>query len=188
MRVLHCQNCGKAGLAVFQATTPGRPTLMATPKGVYKLNRLPFGLSVSTDIFQREASKIFQNIPNVWVYIDDLLISATTEKEHDQTLLKVIKTARENNVKVNAKKIKFRALSVKYVGYQLNGDGRAITQSRVDAIKEIPVPENRQAFLSFLGLFNYVREFVPGLSNMTSQFQDLLKRMPNFAGIHITNF
>ena len=28
MRVLHCQNCGKAGLAVFQATTPGRPTLM----------------------------------------------------------------------------------------------------------------------------------------------------------------
>ena len=26
--MLHCQNCGKAGLAVFQATTPGRPTLM----------------------------------------------------------------------------------------------------------------------------------------------------------------
>ena len=30
MRVLHCQNCGKAGLAVFQASTPGRPTLMIT--------------------------------------------------------------------------------------------------------------------------------------------------------------
>ena len=28
MRVFQCQNCGKAGLAVFQATTPGRPTLM----------------------------------------------------------------------------------------------------------------------------------------------------------------
>ena len=145
----------------------------ATPKGVYKFNRLPFGLSVSTEIFQREASKIFQNIPNVRVYIDDLLISAKTEKEHDQTLLEVIKTARENNVKFNAKKIQFRTLSVIYVGYQLNGDGRAITLSREDAIKEIPLPENTQALQSFLG---QLCKRVRSRANMTSQSQDLLKK------------
>jgi len=36
MRVLHCQNCGKAGLAVFQATTPGRPTLMETKRQIFR--------------------------------------------------------------------------------------------------------------------------------------------------------
>ena len=37
MRVFHCQNCGKAGLAVFQATTPGRPTLMVFSNERYHL-------------------------------------------------------------------------------------------------------------------------------------------------------
>jgi len=41
MRVLHCQNCGKAGLAVFQASTPGRPTLMPQAK-----NSPPFSVKL----------------------------------------------------------------------------------------------------------------------------------------------
>ena len=152
----------------------------ATPSGIYKFNRLPFGLNVSTEIFQREASKIFACIPNVQIYIDDLLISGKTIQEHDRALQKVIEVALKNNVKFNPKKIQFRKESVLYLGYQLNFQGRAIKEDRAQAIIEIPTPKSKQALQSFLGLVNYVREFIPGMSNITSVFKDILKENVEF--------
>ena len=147
----------------------------ATPSGIYKFNRLPFGLNVSTKIFQRKASKIFPCIPNVQIYIDDLLISGKTIQEHDRALQKVIEVALKN-VKFNPKKIQYRKESVLYLGYQLNFQGRAIKEDRAQAIVEIPTPKSKQALQSFLGLVNYVREFIPGMSNITSVFKDILDK------------
>jgi len=146
----------------------------ATPKGVYKSNRLPFGLKASTDIFQGEASEVLAKIPNVLVYIDGILISGKTFKEHDEALKRVIQVALQNNVKFNFKKIQFRRDSVKYVGYQLNYNGRTITENRAKAISEMPALKSKQALQSFLGLLKNVRKFIPDLSNLTSAFQDVL--------------
>jgi len=48
MRVLHCQNCGKAGLAVFQATTPGRPTLMRLRRAYRSKSRQSAPLNIAS--------------------------------------------------------------------------------------------------------------------------------------------
>ena len=50
--MLHCQNCGKAGLAVFQASTPGRPTLMATVRRNFSVSAVGLGKAFSA---QRKA-------------------------------------------------------------------------------------------------------------------------------------
>ena len=44
------------------------------PWGKYVYNKMPMKLKISEDAFQRESSVLFQNIPYVLVYIDDILV------------------------------------------------------------------------------------------------------------------
>ena len=44
------------------------------PLGKFRYIKMPMGLKISADVFQREMSKLFQNLDYVLVYIDDLLV------------------------------------------------------------------------------------------------------------------
>ena len=59
-----------------------------TPKGLFRYNRLPYGVSVAPAIFQSVMDRILQGLP-VSCYLDDILIAAPTVKEHDVLLEKV---------------------------------------------------------------------------------------------------
>ena len=56
-------------------------TVINTPKGLFQYNRLPFGVSAAPAIFQRTIEGVLQGIPNVCVYLDDILITGKTETE-----------------------------------------------------------------------------------------------------------
>ncbi|XP_064090689.1 uncharacterized protein K02A2.6-like [Macrobrachium nipponense] len=51
--------------------------------------RLPFGLS-SSGIFQRFISQLLANVEGVAAYLDDIIVSGATKKEHDHRLRKVL--------------------------------------------------------------------------------------------------
>ena len=62
-----------------------------THKGLYKYNRLPFGVASAPAIFQQLMGKILQGLPGVTVYIDDILITGCSEAEHQEALERVLK-------------------------------------------------------------------------------------------------
>lgn len=55
-----------------------------THQGLFRYNRLPFGVSSAPGIFQRTMETILKGIPHVTVYLDDILIMGKTEAEHLQ--------------------------------------------------------------------------------------------------------
>jgi len=61
-------------------------TTFATSFGRYRFLRLLYGISCSPEILCRTVKEIFEDIDGVECYVDDLLIHAPTETEHDVIL------------------------------------------------------------------------------------------------------
>ena len=59
--------------------------------GLYKMNRLAYGVSSGPAIFQKTIEQLFKDIPNVALYIDDIVISGATQEEHDETVMTVLR-------------------------------------------------------------------------------------------------
>ena len=62
-----------------------------THKGLYRYTRLPLGIAPAPTLFQRTMDTILQGIPNVLCYLDDILITGLTQKEHFQNVKEVLK-------------------------------------------------------------------------------------------------
>ena len=57
-------------------------TTINTHKGLYRYTRLPFGVSTAPAVFQHTMDTLLKGIPNVTVYLDDILVSGQTDKDH----------------------------------------------------------------------------------------------------------
>lgn len=66
-----------------------------TYKGLFQYNQLPFGVSSAAAVFHRTTEGLIQGIPHVVVYLDDILITATTNTVHLQHLVKVVNGLQE---------------------------------------------------------------------------------------------
>ena len=74
----------------FQILPNSMYVTVNTHKGLYQYNRLPFGVISAHLIFQRLMENLLQGIPCVSIYLDDILITGTSEADHLSTLDKVL--------------------------------------------------------------------------------------------------
>ena len=148
-----------------------------THKGLYKYNRLPFGVSSAPSIFQRTMEGILRGIPNVCVYIDDILVTGQSEQEHLNTLEDVLTRLDEAGLRLKKAKCSFLQPSVEYLGHNISADGLRPTQEKVRAIADAPAPRNVTQLRSFLGLVNYYGKFLPNLSSTLAPLHRLLQKL-----------
>ena len=83
---------------------------------------------------------------------------------------------RENNVKLNRDKIKFKLDTVTYIGHQLTSNGVKPDPKKTDAIRKMPVPTNIKELKTFLGMVNYMAKFIPDLSTISEPLRQLERK------------
>ncbi len=147
-----------------------------THRGLYRYNRLPFGVASAPAIFQKTMDSILRGLPGVLCYIDDILITGSSEAEHLDTLAKVLVRLQKQGIKVKREKCRFMKPSVQYLGHRIDADGIHATDSKLDAITKAPAPRNITELRSFLGLINYYGRFIPNLSTLLHPLNNLLRR------------
>ena len=98
--------------------------------------------------------------------MDDILIRAKNETEHDIILLKVSNKCREVNLKLNKNKIKYKQNNVKYIGHIVSDIGLKVDQEKVSVILNIPPPNNKAELLRFNGFVTYISKFILNLSEI----------------------
>ena len=57
-----------------------------TPSGKVRFERMPFGIRCASDVLQKRNQEIFGDIPGVYCTVDDLLLAADADEEHDEIL------------------------------------------------------------------------------------------------------
>ena len=74
--------------------------MFACQFGRYRYKSLPFGASLAGDMFQIKCDKIFEELPNVFSIVDDILVGGyeADSKDHDQTLQRILQICRQVNL------------------------------------------------------------------------------------------
>ena len=95
-------------------------TTINTHKGLFQYNRLLFGVASALAVFQKTMEILMQEIPQVFVYIDDILITGKTEEEHMQHLKTVLEKLEKAGMRLKQEKCYFMRPSVEYLGHVLS--------------------------------------------------------------------
>ena len=156
-------------------------TTINTPKGLYRYTRLPFGISSAPAIFQRVMETLLQGIPNVSVYIDDILVTGKSHKEHLGNLQEVLSRLEQAGLRLKRSKCAFMLPSIDYLGHRISAEGIQPTKEKVGAIMEAPAPQNVSQLCSFLGMLNYYAKFLPQLSTKLAPLYSLLQKKKKWA-------
>ena len=135
-----------------------------TSKGLFRYNRLPFGIASAPAIFQRAIEQIMQGFKMVLVYQDDILITAKNDKDHLRTLDEVLSRLKAYGLRVKPNKVTFFAESLNYLGYKIDAHGVHVINDKVEAILHVPAPTNVSQLRSFLGTVNYYSSFIQNIS------------------------
>ena len=86
--------------------------VIATHRGLYAYNRMPFGVSSAPSIWQRVIEQVVDGIPGMAVYFDDLLTGGKTDEEHDDRMRQVLSRFQKFGIRVGREKCVFRQSSV----------------------------------------------------------------------------
>ena len=145
-----------------------------TPKGLFRYNWLPYGVSVAPAIFQSVMDRVLHNLP-VACYLDDILIAAPTVKEHDMLLEKVLQWLQDSGIHLREEKCHIGQGQVEYLGHVVDGTGIHPTEDKVQAIKEAPVPKDITQLRAFVGLINYYGKFIPQVATHMAPLYKLME-------------
>ncbi|XP_011859337.1 PREDICTED: uncharacterized protein LOC105556835 [Vollenhovia emeryi] len=145
------------------------------PFGRYQFVRLAFGICSAPEVFQKKNYEVFGDIKGVGVYFDDIIVTGSSEGEHDRNLQCVLERALKYNIKFNKSKIQFKQSSLKFMGQMFTKEGIQTNGKYIKAISDMPIPGSKLEVLRFLGLVKFVGKFVPNLSKITAPLRNLTR-------------
>ena len=120
--------------------------MFTCPFGRYRHLRLPLRVASVCDMFQKNIDKLFSVMPNIFIIAEDILIASFDEKnkDHDETLDKVLRVCRQINLKLSKEKHLFRCTSIPFFDKVISQQGISPDPRKVQALTEMPPPKSRK--------------------------------------------
>ena len=158
-------------------------TTFASPYGRYRWVRLPFGLSVSSEIFQKRLNQALEGLEGVVCVADDCLVLGVgeTQKEaeenHEKNLDAFLNRCREKGIVLNKKKTEIGQKRASFLGHIITSEGVKADPEKVQGIAEPELmrPTNREEVRILQGTVNYLSKFLPRLSQVMEPIRQLTR-------------
>ena len=134
-----------------------------THRGLFRWTRIPMGIKSAPSYFQYHMgqtvlSGLLYHICEL--YIDDIIIYATTEEEFIERLERVIQRLKEFNIFVNPDKCQLGMKEVEFVGHVIDQTGLTFSKEKREAVLNFRLPRTHHEMRSFLGLATYFRDHI----------------------------
>ena len=150
-------------------------TTFITPFGRFCFNRLPFGISSAPEIFQRQMSRILEDLDGVVCHMDDILIHAATLEVHDNRVRAVLRRLQDARVTLN-QKCEFARKRITFLGHIVSADGIEVDPKKTQAIQDFPAPTTVTELQRFNGMVNQLAKFLPNLAQVNEPLRQLLRK------------
>lgn len=144
--------------------------------------KLPFGVSVAPEIYQRKQHELLAGLKGVEPIADDILVVGCGDtdeeamKDHDRKLLEFMDRCREVKLRLSLKKLQFRVREVKFHGHILSAEELRVDTEKVRAVQDMPLPTDAKAVQRLIGFMAYLAKFTPHLSEVCEPLRRLLDR------------
>ena len=127
-------------------------------------------------IFQRVIETLLQGIEGVVVYIDDILVTGSTEEEHLRALERVLSRLKQAGLRVKPNKCSFMRPSVTYLVHVIDAHGLHPLDERVQVIKDASISKTVGELKSYLRILSYYSRFLPNMSSVLHPIYHLLRK------------
>ncbi|POM80184.1 Hypothetical protein PHPALM_2011, partial [Phytophthora palmivora] len=123
-----------------------------TDEGVFTPTRVPQGHNAGSfgDLINEQ----------LLVYVDDVILFASSHEEYLQVLEKFFKRLRELRLKLNLKKSAIYQEAVNWCGKIIDGNGVTHDPTRLESLVKLPLPQNAAELQHFLCAVNWIRDSV----------------------------
>ena len=159
-------------------------TTFNTSFGRFCYKRLPFGLKTSQDVFQQAIDQILDGLQGVTSIADNTVVFGADEEDHDKNLHHLMKRAEEKGLVFNPEKCKIKEENINIFGNIYSKHGVRPHPSKVQAICDLAVPQDKTKLHTFLGMVTYLSAFLPNLSSHTAPLRKLLQKDCEFQWHH----
>ena len=140
------------------------------------------GLCNAPSTFQRLMEAVLRDLNwnSCLIYLDDVIVFSDTFDNHLIHLKQVFDRFREANIRLKPSKCSFGRQEVHYLGHIVSSQGVLPDPTKIQAVKEYPVPRTIRQVRGFLGLANYYRRFVQDFSCIAAPLHSLTKKGSKF--------
>jgi hypothetical protein len=128
-------------------------TAFSTSYDHYHFNRMPFGLKNALATFQRLMNQTLIGLQGneIFVYLDDIVLYASSLREHEIKFNKLAKRLEEANLKLQSDKCEFLRKEVTYLGHIITKNGVKLDPNKIIAVENFPTPRNAKN-INFLAI------------------------------------
>ncbi len=146
------------------------------------MTRLPFGLNNVASTFQRKMELALQGLQwtTCFVYIDDIIVFATSFDEHIRRVDEVLGRIATAGLKLKPEKCHMLQTEVVFLGHVVSREGVRPDPSNIAKIVQWPVPQNAKQVKQFVATGSYYRRFVRDFAKMTRPLVELTKKNTEF--------
>jgi len=104
----------------------------------------------------------------MWVYIDGILIFCDTEQDHLKHIAIVDDVVKQAKFYTSRKKSEFFAKSMDVLGHIIDDQGLKASPEKISRIAAWTTPRKKEQLQQFLGVVNYISQFIPHLALVTA--------------------
>jgi len=155
----------------------GNKTTFVTIASTYVSNIMQQEDCNTSATFQRLMMSIFWDVIGKFmhVYLDDIFIYSNSVEEHEQHLKIIFDRLRKNSLYLKWSKCNLYAKEIDCLSHIIDDQGIHPDADKLASIKEWRTPRNYNNIQWFVGLVNYVRNFLPNIMAYTGPLLSMMQ-------------